>query len=226
MIANTSLPLRHDLVCIRQVTPRVLHLCRVGVTDLVIGAAVVGALNHDDVGARAAQLDGVALAGQLPPHHRHGDWRSTEGCREKETECKCDLFWFLPFCFTVVKGFNRARLYRGYNSILVSGFVEKISLNIPTGKYKNRREDLQSKGPTLRHMRRGCPPWSRECGRTGRRLLGVGGWAIPQRPLRSQGVVERESARLTRIKHKEIDTVFAFGCEKINIHYTSIQLRN
>lgn len=145
MIANTSLPLRHDLVCIRQVTPRVLHLCRVGVTDLVIGASVVGALNHDDVGARAAQLDGVALAGQLPPHHRHGDWRSTEGCREKETECKCDLFWFLPFCFTVVKGFNRARLYRGYNSILVSGFVEK---NKPEYSYRKIQE--QTRGPAIK----------------------------------------------------------------------------
>lgn len=44
--------------------------------------------------------------------------------------------------------------------------------------------------------------------------------------LERPGVVERESARLTQIKHKEIDTVFAFGCEEINIHYMGIQLRN
>ena len=44
--------------------------------------------------------------------------------------------------------------------------------------------------------------------------------------LERPGVVEIESARLTQIKHKEIDTVFAFGCEKINIHYMGIQVRN
>lgn len=44
----------------------------------------------------------------------------------------------------------------------------------------------------------------------------------PERP----GAVERESRKLTQIKHKEMDTVFAFGCEKINIHYMGTQLRN
>lgn len=79
-----QVPLRHDLVRIRQITPRVLHLRGVRVADLVVRAAVVGALDHDDIRARTAQLDGVALAGQLPPHHRHGDGRSAESCGGKK----------------------------------------------------------------------------------------------------------------------------------------------
>ena len=81
-----SLLERHDLVGVGQVTARVLHLRRVGVADFVVGAAVVGALDHDDVGPRAAQLDGVALARQLPPHHRHGHGRAAERWRERERE--------------------------------------------------------------------------------------------------------------------------------------------
>lgn len=80
---NVFSPLRHDLVRIWQVTPGVLHLRQVCVTDLVVSAAIVGALDHDDVRAGAAQLDGVALARQLPPDHRHGDGCSTEGCRQE-----------------------------------------------------------------------------------------------------------------------------------------------
>lgn len=85
-ILNTFLPLWHDLVGIRQVAPSVLHLRQVGVADLVVCAPVVGALDHNDVGARAAQLNWVALARQLSPHHRHGDGCSNEGCKENEKE--------------------------------------------------------------------------------------------------------------------------------------------
>lgn len=80
MYSSRFSPLGHDLVGIWQVAARILHLCRVCVADLVVGAAVVGTLDHDDVSARTAQLDGVALTRQLPPHHRHGDGSSTEGC--------------------------------------------------------------------------------------------------------------------------------------------------
>lgn len=79
-----ALPLRHDLVGVGEVAARVLHLRQVGVADLIVRAAVVGALDHDDVSAGAAQLDGVALARQFPPHHRHGDGRPTEGCGERK----------------------------------------------------------------------------------------------------------------------------------------------
>lgn len=55
------IPLAHDLVSVWKVATRVLHLRRVGVTDLVVRASVVGALDHDDVSAGTAQLDGVTL---------------------------------------------------------------------------------------------------------------------------------------------------------------------
>lgn len=44
--------------------------------------------------------------------------------------------------------------------------------------------------------------------------------------LQKPGIVEKESVRLTEIKYREIDTVLAFACEKMNIHYMGIQLRN
>lgn len=56
-----AIPLAHDLVSIWKVATRILHLRRVGVADLVVCASVVGALDHDDVGAGTAQLDGVTL---------------------------------------------------------------------------------------------------------------------------------------------------------------------
>lgn len=62
------LPLRHDLVGIWKIAVDVLHLERVGVADLVIRSAIVGALNHYDITSRTPQVDGVTLTRQLSPH--------------------------------------------------------------------------------------------------------------------------------------------------------------
>lgn len=75
---SRAIPLRHNLIGIGQVASDVLHLSWVGVTDLVVGPPVVGTFNHDDVGARTAELNGVALAGQLPADHGHGDRGAAE----------------------------------------------------------------------------------------------------------------------------------------------------
>lgn len=61
-------PLGHDLEGVRKVALHVLHLEGVRVTDLVVRASVVGVLHHDDVAARAPQLDGIPLACQFPTH--------------------------------------------------------------------------------------------------------------------------------------------------------------
>lgn len=84
-------PEGHDLVRVGQVAPRVLHLSRVWVTDLVIGAAVVGAFNHDDIRAGAAQFDGVGLTGQLPAHHCHGDGSTAMHWTHTDTHTHCYL---------------------------------------------------------------------------------------------------------------------------------------
>lgn len=54
-------PLGHDLEGIGQVALHVLHLERVGITDLVICAPVVSILHHDDVTAWAPQLNGITF---------------------------------------------------------------------------------------------------------------------------------------------------------------------
>ena len=80
-----SLPLRYDFVGIGEVAVDIFHLERVSITDLVIGAAVVCRLNHDDVAPRAAEIDGVALAGKLPPDQAKGQG-STAECCEGDTQ--------------------------------------------------------------------------------------------------------------------------------------------
>ena len=88
---------------------------------------------------------------------------------------------FLLSCFFLIR-VKISRKYCKRNFIWELGLVEteiKILL-IPTGKYQNRWEDLQSKGLTLRHMWRGYPPLSWERGRMGCWLFGVGGWAVAQ----------------------------------------------
>lgn len=62
------LPLRHDLVGIWKIAVDVLHLERVGITDLVIRSAIVGALNHYDITSWTPQVDGVTLTRQLSPY--------------------------------------------------------------------------------------------------------------------------------------------------------------
>jgi hypothetical protein len=76
--------LRHNLIGIWQITPNVLHLSRVRVTDLVIGPPVVGALDHDDVCARTTELNGVALTGELSADHCHGNWGAAESYRKRQ----------------------------------------------------------------------------------------------------------------------------------------------
>ena len=76
-------PLGHDLEGIRQVALHVLHLERVGVADLVICAPIVGILHHDNVAARAPQLDGVAFTCQLPAHQPKWEPSPAQACREK-----------------------------------------------------------------------------------------------------------------------------------------------
>ena len=84
-------PERHDLVRIGEVAPRVFHLGGVWVADLVIGAAIVGALDHDDICARAAQFNGVGLAGQLPAHHCHGDRGTAVGWTQRHTNININI---------------------------------------------------------------------------------------------------------------------------------------
>jgi len=72
------LPLRYDLVGVGQIAVDVLHLERVGVADLVVGPAVVGRLDHDDITARAAEINGVSFAGELPPDQAERQGRPAE----------------------------------------------------------------------------------------------------------------------------------------------------
>lgn len=76
--------MRHNLIGIWQITSDILHLSRIGVTDLVIGPPVVGTLDHDDVCARTAELDGVALTGELSADHGHGNWGTAESYRKRQ----------------------------------------------------------------------------------------------------------------------------------------------
>lgn len=75
-------PLRHDLEGVRQVALHVLHLERVSVADLVVRAPVIGVFHHDDVTARAPQLDGVAFARQLPAHQPKRESSPAQACGE------------------------------------------------------------------------------------------------------------------------------------------------
>lgn len=66
--ARKNLPLRHDLERVGQIAVDVLHLKGVSIADLVVCPAVIGTLDHDDITSWTAQVDGVTLARQLPPH--------------------------------------------------------------------------------------------------------------------------------------------------------------
>lgn len=82
--AGGTVPLRHNLVGIWQVTSDILHLSRVRVTDLVICPSVVGTLDHDDVCARTAELNGIALTGELSADHCHGNGGTAESWGRRE----------------------------------------------------------------------------------------------------------------------------------------------
>lgn len=79
-----TVPLRHNLIGIWQITSDILHLSRVRVADLVICPPIVGTLDHDDVCARTAELDGVALTGELSTDHCHGNWSTAESYRKRQ----------------------------------------------------------------------------------------------------------------------------------------------
>lgn len=80
------LPLCHNFVGVWKEAFCVLHLEGVSITDLVVCPAVVGAFYHDDIAAGTPQVDGVAFAGQLPPHQTKRECCSAETLAKKQGE--------------------------------------------------------------------------------------------------------------------------------------------
>lgn len=74
------LPLWYNLVGIGEVAVDVLHLERVSVTDLVVSAAVVGRLDHNDITPRAAEINCISLAWELSPDQPERQGCSAEPC--------------------------------------------------------------------------------------------------------------------------------------------------
>lgn len=72
------LPLWYDLVGIGEVAVDVLHLEWVSVTDLVIGSAVVGRLDHNDITPRAAEINCISFTWELPPDQPERQGRTDE----------------------------------------------------------------------------------------------------------------------------------------------------
>ena len=72
------LPLRHNLIGIRQIASYILHLSRVRVTDFVISPPIVGTFNHDDICSWTAKLNGVTLTGELSANHSHRNGGTAE----------------------------------------------------------------------------------------------------------------------------------------------------
>ena len=68
MVTHESLPLSHNFEGIWEVAVGILHLKRVSIANLVVCPTVVGALNHDDITARTAQVDGITFTGQFSPN--------------------------------------------------------------------------------------------------------------------------------------------------------------
>lgn len=91
---RSIIPLRHNLIGIRQVASYILHLSRVRVTDFVISPPIVGTLNHDDVCSWAAELNGVALTGELPADHSHWNRGPAESYRKGREEK-----WVIPLTY-------------------------------------------------------------------------------------------------------------------------------
>lgn len=77
-LAHKLLPLRYDFIGIREVAINVVHLERVSVAYFVVCAAVVGGFDHDDITSRAAEINGVALTGQLSAHQTKRQCCTTE----------------------------------------------------------------------------------------------------------------------------------------------------
>lgn len=65
---SAVLPLWHDLVGVWKIAVYVLHLERVGIADLVVRSAIVGAFDHNDITSWTPQINRVTLARQLSPH--------------------------------------------------------------------------------------------------------------------------------------------------------------
>lgn len=88
-VFRMNLPLRHDLERVGEIAVDVLHLKGVSVADLVVRAAVISALDHDDVTSWTTQVDGVTLARELTPYQAkwHGcpaeSWKRERHFRQK-----------------------------------------------------------------------------------------------------------------------------------------------
>ena len=78
------IPLRHNLIGIRQIASYILHLSRVRVTDFVISPPIVGTFNHDDICSWTAKLNGVTLTGELSANHSHRNGGTAESYQQEE----------------------------------------------------------------------------------------------------------------------------------------------
>ena len=78
------IPLRHNLIGIRQIASYILHLSRVRVTDFVISPPIVGTFNHDDICSWTAELNGVTLTGELSVNHSHWNGSTAESYQMEE----------------------------------------------------------------------------------------------------------------------------------------------
>ena len=78
------IPLRHNLIGIRQIASYILHLSRVRVTNFVISPPIVGTFNHDDICSWTAELNGVALTGELSANHSHWNGGTAESYQKEE----------------------------------------------------------------------------------------------------------------------------------------------
>ena len=78
------IPLRHNLIGIRQIASYILHLSRVRVTNFVINPPIVGTFNHDDICSWTAELNGVALTGELSANHSHWNGGTAESYQKEE----------------------------------------------------------------------------------------------------------------------------------------------
>lgn len=83
---SAVLPLWHDLVGVWKIAVYVLHLERVGIADLVVRSAIVGAFDHNDITSWTPQINGVTLARQLSPHQAKWQGSSTEPWGRREGE--------------------------------------------------------------------------------------------------------------------------------------------
>ncbi|MEQ2177518.1 hypothetical protein GOODEAATRI_004433 [Goodea atripinnis] len=77
--AMLTVPFLHECVDrIGEVAVDILHLERVSVTDLVVSAAVVGCLDHDDITPGTAEINGISFTRELSPDQPERQGRTAE----------------------------------------------------------------------------------------------------------------------------------------------------